>query len=85
MQKCIAALRNERSFFGHMRTIWTSTVDEDQQVLKRKTQMNLVRSYNNWRRYRETVAELGKLSSRELNDLGINRSDIPFVARKAAA
>lgn len=47
--------------------------------------MNLVRSYNNWRRYRETVAELGKLSSRELNDLGINRSDIPFVARKAAA
>ncbi len=47
--------------------------------------MNIVRSYNNWRRYRETVAELGKLSSRELNDLGINRADIPFVARKAAA
>ena len=47
--------------------------------------MNLVRSYNNWRRYRDTVAELGKLSSRELNDLGINRADIPFVARKAAA
>jgi uncharacterized protein YjiS (DUF1127 family) len=47
--------------------------------------MNLVRSYNNWRRYRETVAELGKLTSRELNDLGISRSDIPFVARKAAA
>jgi uncharacterized protein YjiS (DUF1127 family) len=47
--------------------------------------MNLVRSYNNWRRYRETVAELGKLTSRELNDLGINRADIPFVARKAAA
>lgn len=46
--------------------------------------MNLVRSYNNWRRYRETVAELGKLSTRELNDLGISRSDIPFVARKAA-
>ena len=47
--------------------------------------MNIVRSYNNWRRYRETVAELGKLTSRELNDLGINRADIPFVARKAAA
>jgi uncharacterized protein YjiS (DUF1127 family) len=47
--------------------------------------MNLVRSYNNWRRYRETVAELGKLTTRELNDLGINRADIPFVARKASA
>jgi uncharacterized protein YjiS (DUF1127 family) len=47
--------------------------------------MNLVRSYNNWRRYRETVAELGKLSSRELNDLGISRADIPFIARTSAA
>ncbi len=47
--------------------------------------MNLVRTYNNWRRYRETVAELGKLSTRELNDLGIHRADIPFVARRAAA
>lgn len=47
--------------------------------------MNLVRSYNNWRRYRETVSELGRLTSRELSDLGINRSDIPFVARRAAS
>ena len=47
--------------------------------------MNLVRSYNNWRRYRETVAELGKLTSRELNDLGINRGDIPFIARASSA
>jgi uncharacterized protein YjiS (DUF1127 family) len=47
--------------------------------------MNLVRSYNNWRRYRETVNELGKLSTRELNDLGIHRADIPFVARRSAA
>ncbi len=46
--------------------------------------MNLVRSYNNWRRYRETVAELGRLSSRELNDLGINRGDIHFVAMKSS-
>jgi uncharacterized protein YjiS (DUF1127 family) len=47
--------------------------------------MNLVRSFNNWRRYRDTVSELGRLTSRELSDLGINRSDIPFVARRAAA
>lgn len=47
--------------------------------------MNLIRSYNNWRRYRETVSELSRLTSRELNDLGISRGDITLVARKAAA
>ncbi len=34
--------------------------------------MNLLRSYNNWRRYRDTVNELNQLSTRELNDLGIS-------------
>ncbi len=47
--------------------------------------MNLIRSYNNWRRYRNTVNELSRLTSRELNDLGILASEIPYVARKAAA
>nr|WP_278434475.1 DUF1127 domain-containing protein [Brucella anthropi] len=46
--------------------------------------MNLVRSYNNWRRYRNTVNELSRLSGRELQDLGIIAADIPAVARKAA-
>lgn len=46
--------------------------------------MNLIRSYSNWRRYRETVTELNRLSIRELSDLGIARSDIPFVAKKSA-
>ncbi len=45
--------------------------------------MNVVREFRNWRRYRNTVHELNRLSTRELNDLGISRSDIPFVARKA--
>ena len=45
--------------------------------------MNLVRSFNNWRRYRTTVSELNRLSSRELNDLGINRAEIPSIARRA--
>lgn len=45
--------------------------------------MNLIRNYRNWRRYRETVTELSRLSNRELNDLGINRGDIALVARKA--
>jgi uncharacterized protein YjiS (DUF1127 family) len=45
--------------------------------------MNLIRSYRNWRRYRETVSELGRLSNRDLTDLGIDRRDIRAVARKA--
>ena len=48
-----------------------------------RTTMNLIRNYRNWRRYRETVSELNRLSDRELNDLGIGRSDIPYVARKS--
>ena len=46
--------------------------------------MNLARSFNNWRKYRQTVNELGRMSDRELRDLGIGRSDIPYIARKAA-
>ena len=45
--------------------------------------MNLIRNYRNWRRYRDTVNELSRLSNRELSDLGIVRSEIPSVARKA--
>ncbi|WP_082510455.1 MULTISPECIES: DUF1127 domain-containing protein [unclassified Rhizobium] len=45
--------------------------------------MNITRSFNNWRKYRQTVNELGRMSDRELSDLGIGRSDIPFVARQA--
>ena len=45
--------------------------------------MSLIRNYRNWRRYRDTVNELSRLSNRELNDLGIARGDINFVARKS--
>ncbi|EAB6717934.1 DUF1127 domain-containing protein [Salmonella enterica subsp. enterica serovar Virchow] len=45
--------------------------------------MNLIRNYRNWRTYRTTVSELNRLSNRELSDLGINRADIEFVARKS--
>jgi uncharacterized protein YjiS (DUF1127 family) len=45
--------------------------------------MDLARSYKNWRTYRNTVAELDRLSTRELNDLGIARSDIRNIARSA--
>jgi len=49
----------------------------------KRREMNLIRNYRNWRDYRNTVSELNRLSTRELSDLGITRSDIPFVARKA--
>ena len=45
--------------------------------------MNLISNYRNWRRYRETVTELNRLSNRELNDLGISRGNIREVARRA--
>ncbi len=45
--------------------------------------MNLTRSYNNWRKYRQTINELNRMSNRELADLGIARSDINTVARQA--
>jgi uncharacterized protein YjiS (DUF1127 family) len=45
--------------------------------------MDIVGKFKEWRSYRRTVAELSALSNRELADLGISRSDIMFVARKA--
>lgn len=47
--------------------------------------MNVTRSFNNWRKYRQTVTELGRMTSRELQDLGIDRSDIHNVARAPVA
>lgn len=44
--------------------------------------MNLIRNYRDWRRYRQTVNELSRLTNRELDDLGITRGDIPAVARR---
>lgn len=35
--------------------------------------------------YRETVRELSRLTNRELADLGLSRSEIPFIARSHAA
>ncbi len=37
-----------------------------------------------WRRFRESVRELSRLSDRELNDLGIGRTDIEHVVRQGA-
>jgi len=47
--------------------------------------MNIARSLNNWRKYRQTVNELGRMTNRELHDLGVDRGDIRSVARAAVA
>ena len=44
--------------------------------------MNLIRNYQNWRRYRQTINELSRLSNRELADLGITRGEIAAVAAR---
>ena len=46
--------------------------------------LNVARTLNNWRKYRQAVSELGRMSNRELYDLGIDRGDIRTVARAAA-
>jgi uncharacterized protein YjiS (DUF1127 family) len=47
--------------------------------------MNVARSLNNWRKYRQTMAELGRMSARELQDFGIKRAEIRNVARASVA
>ncbi len=38
---------------------------------------------NAWKRYREAVRELSQLTDRELEDIGVRRGDIPFIAAGA--
>lgn len=45
--------------------------------------MSIVRSIDTWFNYRRAVAELGRLNSRSLQDLGITRDEIPAVVRRA--
>ena len=45
----------------------------------------LVTTYRNWRKYRQTYNELMSLSGRDLADVGIHRSDIRQIARRAAS
>jgi uncharacterized protein YjiS (DUF1127 family) len=45
----------------------------------------IIERLNAYIRYRETVRELSKLTDRELDDLGITRTEIRTVAREHAA
>jgi len=40
-------------------------------------------NFRRWARIRNTIRELSSLSDRDLNDLGISRSDIRFVAKRS--
>ena len=44
----------------------------------------IVKTYRTWRRGRQTYDELMRLTTRELNDLGISRADIRAIARENA-
>ncbi|MEM8749267.1 MAG: DUF1127 domain-containing protein [Pseudomonadota bacterium] len=46
--------------------------------------MDILNNIRTWNRVRQTRNELYSLSARELNDLGIARGDIPFIAKRAA-
>lgn len=45
--------------------------------------MNLKQTIRNWRKVRKTESELYGLSTRELDDLGISRGEIPTIARRS--
>lgn len=45
--------------------------------------MNIKKSYSAWRKYRQTVNELSRMTDRELADLGIGRGEIANVARRS--
>jgi uncharacterized protein YjiS (DUF1127 family) len=45
--------------------------------------MTIMNSIREWRRFRATRDALARLSDRELSDLGLNRGDIEFAARRA--
>lgn len=45
---------------------------------------NQIVNYRRWRAAQETIKELSKLSNRELNDIGLARGDIWFVAHQDA-
>lgn len=73
----------EIAIFSFRKRVQQKTLQSTTTEIKRITTMNITRSLNNWRKYRQTVTELARMTDRELNDLGIGRGDIRRVARTA--
>jgi uncharacterized protein YjiS (DUF1127 family) len=55
----------------------------DRKPEREYAKMKIIKDFQNWRRYRATVAELDRLTNHELDDLGLSRADIPNVARRS--
>ena len=47
--------------------------------------MDIRKNFKKWAAYQQTVRELAALDNRQLNDLGISRTDISRVARDHAS
>ena len=47
--------------------------------------MEFFNNIRTWNRVRQTRNELNSLTNHELNDLGISRGDIPFIAKRAVS
>jgi uncharacterized protein YjiS (DUF1127 family) len=50
------------------------------QKVKAMILSHIVRAFQQWRRYNDSLRELNRLGDHELADIGITRSDIPRVA-----
>ena len=46
--------------------------------------LTLISAVKRYLKYRETMYELSRLTRRDLQDLGIQRCDIEFIARNSA-
>ena len=57
--------------------------DERHAITETTMLPSLIRMIQAFRDYRRNVAELSALSNRELADIGLDRSDIPRVARQS--
>jgi uncharacterized protein YjiS (DUF1127 family) len=75
----IAAMQNQ-PFNSEIETIICGSTD---QTIPMEEVMSPIRTFRNWRLYNETVRELSRLNTRQLNDLGINRADIEKIARSS--
>jgi uncharacterized protein YjiS (DUF1127 family) len=67
----------------------TATPPEDGTSAGKRRNTPLIKTLTSrfvaWRRFRDSVRELSRLSDRELNDLGIGRADIASVVRQSIA
>jgi uncharacterized protein YjiS (DUF1127 family) len=77
--KIMTTLAGSYSVLGTSGASHTAAARAGSSLLQR-----LIAWYGEQRRYRRTLNELLALSDRELNDIGVSRSDVEAVARRSA-